>query len=67
MRRISSIDSSLAGRMKAQVLMRMTVGLLGPVGKEITAFGEGGGHDLGIDQILGAAEADDMDLFLGHG
>jgi hypothetical protein len=36
------------------------------VRQEIAGFGEDARHDLGIDQILGTAEADDVDFFCMH-
>ena len=60
--RMASIDSSLAESMKAQVFTTSTSASSAMRRDFHAALQHAPEHDLGIDQVLGAAEADHPDL-----
>ena len=64
-----SIDSSLAGPMKPQVLTTMTSASLGSAHDAEALAGADAEHDLGVDPVLRASEGDEVDglLRLRHG
>ncbi len=61
-----SIDSFFASPMKPQVLTTMTSASSGSSTMRPAAARRDAEHDLGVDAVLHAAEADEVDLPHGH-